>query len=274
MVHTMPKVPLPPPQIQSGQVVFGLANPTARRPDIDDLFIRAVKDEFPVVANRQLLAPEAPLQIPYLVLQSTACRLAVSAVGAELEVRFYGDFTGDYIKCRAYLRAKALAVINGWAAATETVPAFVGIVLSTAFSFKDREESPVRHLIQTHLNLNIADVNLLQDALARVSLRIEDRYFFTVTLSNYAAKVVERPMFAGQVIQVKPWEGDVADIGITALIDVNNRLEAIIKRKDPRVNSDEFERILQIVDAGMNAAPAYVEGGKLEVKLAAGEPKA
>ena len=256
----MTSMPWENPTFEIGKVVFGLPYPLSRRPDLDDLFIRAVRDAFPVVANRQTLAPDAPAQIPHLHLQSTASRLAVSAVGAELEARFYGDYVTDYARCREYLRSKASSVIQAWMSTGEVLPSFVGVILSANYSTQADGINPVVHLLATHMRVN-APGDATQDAMVRVGVRLSDRYFVTITLSNYESKLVDRPIFPGQLLQVKPWEGSIADVGISAQFDINNRLEAISQRRDPRVNAEELNSIFDVLDRTVASNRRYIEAG-------------
>jgi hypothetical protein len=250
------------PTFQRGKVVLGLPKPGYRRPDLDDQFIRSVQNDFPVVASRQLLASEAPLQVPYLLLQSTASRLAVSAVGAEMEVAFYGEFANNYQLCREYLKRKSMAVIRGWAATTEVVPSLFGVLLTANFSFTTLGTSPVKHLLEHHLRPGIVNPSDVQDALAKIAVRVDDRYFVNAALSNFEIRQVERPLYPGQLVQVKAWEGDVVDFGISAEIDVNNRLTAFKQKTDPSVTAQEVDALLGLLDQVIESLPSFVETGQ------------
>src|SRR5438105_2572491 len=104
-------MPLAPLTFVLARAVLELPNAASRTPDQDDRFIAAVRDDFPNVAARQLVPAGLPMSIPYLALQSTASRLAISPVGSELETRFYGEFEQDADRCIEYVTGKLLAAL-------------------------------------------------------------------------------------------------------------------------------------------------------------------
>src|SRR4051794_25419311 len=115
---------LPKPTFLVAHAVFQVPRPLPRDPVRDELFIAAVRDEFPNLLSRQALPPEVPIQAPYLTLASTSSQLAISPVQADFEVRFYGDFPSDLDKSLAYVERKLLAILRGFSA-LEIAPATV-----------------------------------------------------------------------------------------------------------------------------------------------------
>jgi hypothetical protein len=215
-----------------------------------------------------VLPPEAPAAIPYLVLQSStgSSRVAMSPVGAEFDVRFYGDFSADRSQCFEYLRGKLGAAMSGWTA-LELQPAFFGLVVVANFSFADMNELPGEFLVSRHTRYEVAPEDL-QDAVIRVSARVEDAYFLTLTLSNYETKTIERPVFPGMAsVNVKPWEGDVAETGLQLTVDVNNRLTAITRQEDPTVDWEVVDQVVTLVErVAASAAGTFVETGTLNLE--------
>jgi hypothetical protein len=258
-------VPLPEPVLTAARAVFNLPEPIQRRPDQDEIFIAAVREEFPTVAARQYLPPETPMVVPHLVVQSTASRAAVSAVGCEFETRFYGEYREDRERCFDYLRRKLRALLAGWEAVGSR-PSFFGLILNGNVSFTNEEMTPAQYIIDHHLRSD-ADPDLVQDAVVKIALRHAERFFVTVQLANYEIKDVERPMFPGQqIIQVRPWEGRIQDVGIEISVDVNNRLESIVREHDPEVGEEDLLTITHLVERVMTRARAsFIETGTLNI---------
>lgn len=248
----------------AGRAVLEFARPTSRQPDLDDRFIKSVGTAFPMVASRQQLAPETPLNVPYLVVQSTASRLAVSATGAEFGVRFFGDFATDFEHCRHYLRDKLSAVIQAWRSLGVS-PALLGIVITSNFPRGSYKEA-VAHLEKTHIKVDSSMP--LSDAALRVALEIDEKYYASITLSTYRQAELTRPFFPGQQLLVKPWEATVKEAGISAEVDVNNRLESLLRKRDSVVTVDELDRMVTIMDRMEAALPAYLQTGRLRLGVA------
>lgn len=243
--------------------MLGLRSPRRRSRDLDDLFIRAVRPEFPILVSHQQLPDEISFEVPHLLLQSTAARLALSAAGATIEVRFYGDYVESAERCIEYLRRKTLAVLDGWKS-TEEYPSFVGLIVTANYSFESLGESPVQRLLSRHVNITVAPEHA-QDVLVRVGWRVLDKYFATVTVSSYEEKTLQRPIFPGQSsLQLKPWEGDISDRGVSLAIDVNNKLSAIASRSDPVVAAADVDALTGLLATIVEMGDALVESGQVD----------
>jgi hypothetical protein len=239
----------------------------SRRPDQDEAFIAAVADEFPHVATRQLLPTEAPPGAPHLVLSSTSSQLALSALQADFEVRFYGDFPNDPGRCHEYIRQKMQALLRGWNAIGQQ-PSFVGLIITIHFSFgQDPEHEALRHVMQHHFQPEV-DSEILNDAKTQVTLRLADHYFALLAVGVYELKMLNRPVMAGAApLVVAPWEGDVTDRGVELTVDVNDRLRAIIEREHPVVDSDELAGTLALSER-LTTGPVgarFAEAGDLDL---------
>ncbi len=110
--------------------------PVQRDPAKDELFIAAVRREFPNIMARQMLPVEAPSQIPHLTLGGTSSQLALSAAQADFEVRFYGDYLSDLERGLEYVERKLQRVLAGYQA-IEVVPSLIGLVATLHFSLND-----------------------------------------------------------------------------------------------------------------------------------------
>jgi hypothetical protein len=243
--------------------VLGYRDPMPRDPSLGERLVAAVRDEFPNVLNRSLLPPEVPVQTPHIVLASSSSQLAVSAAQADFEVRFYGEYPEDIEKGLGYVERKLLSTLEGLKS-IDVAPATLGLIGTFHLSFRERDESAAAHILRTHLRTEV-DPNQVQDALARVALKVRDTYFVTLTLGNYESRSFERPLLPGlQHIRIRPWEGRVEDHGLELTLDINNNLEARVKREDPIVSEDGVRAVIQMFrEVATSAGPAFAETGQV-----------
>ena len=262
----MRRVALPAPTFASAQAVIAFADAASRDPLRDEKLIQAVKAEFPNVINRQLLPPEAPPPVPHLTLASTSSQLALSSTQVDFQVRFYGDYQSDLDQALEYLGRK-LSAIRAGLVASDTSPSTIGLI--GVFNFSGEEfdgEGPAGYILRTHLRTEV-DRNSLQDAVARVGIKVRDTYFVTLTISNYEFRVLERPIMPGmQAIKVHPWEGTVNDQGLELRVDINNNLEARVQREDPVLTEDGIRAALGLLrQVAATTGPVFAESGQVSV---------
>jgi hypothetical protein len=230
----------------------------------DQLFIAAVKEEFPNVVSHQALPAETPLNAPHLVLASTSSQLALSAVQADFEVRFYGDYASDIEQALAYVERKLRVILGGFEA-IDAQPMTMGVIATLEFSFQG-DERPTDHILATHLRTDV-DPDDVQDALARVAVRLRDTYYVTMTVSNYETRSLMRPVLPGMnAIQVKPWDGKLEDVGVNLVVDINNNLEARLSDSPPVVTEIGVGAVMRLLrEIATAAGPRFVEHGSVSV---------
>ena len=255
---------LPSPTLIVVHAVMGPPNPLLRDAGTDERFMAAVRTEFPNVLARQLLPPEAPPPVPHLTLASTSSQLALSAAQADFEVRFYGQFIEDTTKALGYVQQKLLAVLAGFKS-IEVVPATLGLVATLNFSFETMDTTATEYLLRTHLKTDV-EAGDVQDATARVALKVRDTYFVSLSVGNYESRRIERPIFPGAQVVIRPWEGKVEDAGIELKIDINNQLESRVKQADPEVTEDGVRAVLGLLEATvLTSGPEFAATGSLSV---------
>lgn len=259
-------MPLPAPTFLAAHGVLQFTNPASRDPGRDEIFIASVRTEFPNVLNRTFLPAETPAITPHLTLASTSSQLALSAVQADFEVRFYGDYLIDIEKGLEYVERKLGAALEGLHAAGLEV-ATIGLIATLHFSFKDLDESPTTHVLDTHLQLDIAEDDV-QDAMARVAVKVRDTYFVTLTLSNYESRVLQRPIMPGmQLVRIRSWEGKLEDLGLELVVDINNNLEARTSSEEPRVSKQAIKAVASLLrEVATSSGPAYADTGVISVR--------
>jgi hypothetical protein len=201
---------------------------------------------------------------PHLVLASTSSQLALSAVQADFEVRFYGDYATDIERALEFVERKVRSILKGFDALGAR-PMMIGVIATLEFSFAGREgESPAEHILATHLRTSV-DQEALQDALARVAIKVRDTYFVTMTVNNYESRIFERPILPGMTaIQVRPWEGRVDDIGVQLVVDINNGLELRTQEQTPAVTDAGLGAVTRLLrEIVETAGPEFVEFGNV-----------
>lgn len=258
-------MPLPAPTFLAAHAVLQTADLLPRDPGRDDALIAALKGEFPNLLSRQLLPPEVPAQTPHLVLASTSSQLAMSSAQADFEVRFYGDFPTDLTQALEYVERKLLAILGAYESAGATLST-VGVIGTLHFSFKDIEDEPASHILRNHLRTD-APPEDVQDALARIAVRIRDTYFVTMTLSNYEERLFERPLMPGMTqIRVRPWEAELRDQGVELALDINNNLEGRVARADPVLTDEGIRAVVRLLrEVALTAGPAFAESGTVSI---------
>ncbi len=228
----------------------------------DEQFIAAVRPEFENLQNRQVVGLDAPPQVPHLILASQSSQLSLSAAQAEFQVQFFGEYVDDVERALAYVERKLLAVFNG----LETVGAgstAIGIVAK--FHFPDQTGDPQTapiHVLNTLTKTEIPSEDL-EDASVKVAVRVRDTYFVHLAVSNYEMRQFEQAMRPGmQNLQIKPWTGTVTETGVDLTVDINNRLEARIKREDPKVTAEGVSAVIGLLsDVATNSGPKFAETG-------------
>lgn len=257
-------MPLPTPTLVSAHGVLGFAYPS-RDASRDERFIQAVSEAFPHIANRVMLSSDAGLQSPHLVLASTSSQLAVSALQADFQVRFYDEYLDDLERGITYARDKlSTAVVAFEASGTEV--ASVGVIVTLHFKHEEGQVAPVEHLRNVHLRSHV-DVDDLQDVIVRIALRLRDTYFLNITLSNYETRTLERAVTpAMPMVRIRPWEGRIDEVGLEMTLDINNALEARTQRADPRVTTVALDSVASVLgEVASNAGPRFLETGEISV---------
>jgi hypothetical protein len=233
----------------------------------DEKFIAAVRDEFPNVLQRTVLPPEVPLGTPHLVLASSSSQLAFSATQIDFEVRFYGDLVEDVEQALEYVERKLSSILRG-VTAIEGSPVILGLIGTVHIPFRSTESSPAEHILHTHLKTEV-DPALIQDAMARLAVKVRDTYFVTVTLSNYELRSwTSPPIMPGSMvpIRVRPWDGHVDEVGLELTVDINNNLEGYRTQSDPEVTPEGIRSTMSILRAFTTTVGVpYAESGSLSV---------
>jgi len=264
---------LPAPQFVMVHAVLGFASPVFSHGGRDDLFIQSVRPEFPQVMHRQQLPAEAPPPTPFLVLASTSSQLALSRAQADFEVRFYGDYLDDIERGVEYVERKLLTLLDGLNA-VEIDTMTIGVVGTLNFPFNDADveasgAAARAHILNTLLKTDV-EPDHVQDAMAKLAIRVRDTYFVNLSVSNYESRVLERPVLPGMSYAIiRPWDGKLQETGIALTIDINNILEmrGSSDSEPPRVTSHGLRALTRLLrEVAMKAGPKFVESGSVSVE--------
>lgn len=259
-------MPLPPPKFRIAHGVLQFAGPLQPNPARDEVFIATVQQEFPNVINRSFLPVDTPPTAPYMTLASTSSQLALSTVQADFEVRFYGEYLTDTERALEYVERKLGAVLRGLDAIGASVET-VGLIGTLHFSLLEGEEKAALHVLRTHLRTTVDEASV-QDALARVAVRVRDTYFVTLTLSNYELRVLEQPIMPGmQLVRMRPGQGRLDDEGLELQVDINNNLEVRAGGNSTRVTADGIAAVSRLLrEIATTAGPAFAQTGSISVQ--------
>lgn len=220
------------------------------------------------MVTHQLLPPEAPPQAPYLVMTSSSSQVAISAAQADFQVPFYGDYLGDFRRGLEFVERKLRAVRTGYEAAGLT-PTMVGLIATLHFPGDDFDGvTPAIHVHRNLLRTTVDEEDAVQDAVAKVAVRVRDTYFVNLTLSNYEERRIERPLIPGAgAIRVRPWEGRIEETGLELVLDINNHLEARTQREDPVVTDAGIAALVRLLrEVGERGGPEFAETGTVSVE--------
>lgn len=255
---------LPAARFVSGHGVLVLHEPLPAQAEFDESLIAALRSEFPSVVSRQPPLFGMPPNVPRLVLASSSSQLLITMAQADFEVRFYGEYPADPARCLTYLAHK-LEAIRAALESLEASTATIGLVIAVQFSFKDLELSPVEHIQSTHLRIGTPP-DSLQDALARVAVKVQDKYFVNLTISNYETRTSMRPAIPGVFIRLRPWDTELTDSGIELTLDVNNVLEGRALGRDPTVTRAGIDAVIELAkNVILVSGPRLIERGELLV---------
>lgn len=233
-------MPLPPLKYTTAHTVLNVPvdEPTPRTEDVTQRLVAALHGQFDARAE-QALPDEAPAEVPYLILPGRSSQIAFSQIQADIEIEFHDAYTTKAELCRALVAEKMALLLRAWESVGAR-PVWQGLVVTLRASTMDQPESPVRHMLETHLRPEL-DCDALHDARLQFGLRLQDRYFVTLAIGHYEARVIQRQVAGGGPVgPIRPWEGDISDEGLELTVDINNRYGALVEKKHTRVTAENL----------------------------------
>ena len=208
----------------------------------------------------QSSAPNAPL-----VLASKSSQLSIGPGQAEFGVGFFGGHLRSLEGAMGYLRKKLgtlLSTLNGVDAHVLTA----GVVLVVQFPFDagTSSEDVLRQLLESQIRGDVP-VDDVADVQVRLGLKVSDTYYVSLMVNNYESRSFQQIATpASPVISIRPWEGDVTELGIQLVIDVNNRLAVRQAESDTALDEGQLSEILDVVAAvAAGAGPEFVHTGRI-----------
>jgi hypothetical protein len=252
--------------------VLTFAAPVLREPSRDNAIIQALAAEFPNVVSRPIGASGAPNAS--LVLASSSAQLSIGPGQAEFGVGFSEPLLSNRDQVIDYLRTKlgtVVAALHGLDVNVLTA----GVVLLAQYSFGSESSAGVlRQLLETQIRGEVP-VDDVADVQVRLALKVSDTYYVSLMVNNYETRNFQRIASpASPVISIRPWEGEVTDLGIQLAIDVNNRLGVRQAESDTVLGVGGMGDILDVVAAvAADTGPSFLERGRIssaEIEAALG----
>jgi len=260
-------MPLPSLKFTTATVALNVPvdEPTARTPEVRDRLAQAFATDTQARLEPEL-PDEAPPGVAFMLLSGRSSQMEFSQIQATLELEFYDAYRTKSELCRPLVADKARALLEAWAR-IEARPVWEGIVIKLRAPMNEPDESPARHLFETHLRADY-DGDAIHEAKVEVALRLQDRYFVTLAISPYENRRVQLagPSPAGTI---RPWDGEVVERGVEVTLDINNRYGGILEKKFSRITKEDFvamnDLAWQLVD---DVAIPFAREGTLNLNTA------
>jgi len=261
-------MPFPLQKIESahGVISVQLDEPQPRTHEAARALIAALKDDFPSSTEQLPAEPDAPAELPFLVLQSKSSHALFSRVQADFEARFFGGHERDPEQCREFVGQKMAALLAAWVNGGAQ-PVMAGMIVTLRFVVPDDSDTPaVQHVLAKQLNADLSN-DSISDAKIQLGLRLHDHFFLTLGVGTYEGRQVNRAILPGvSTAVIRPWDAELVEEGIEVTVDVNNRLRPQIERKHTRVDEDEVLRVNNLAwDVVKRIAVPLARDGMLDV---------
>lgn len=262
------RMPFPPLKIESahGVISVQLDEPQPRTGEASRALIAALKDDFPSSAEQIPVAPDAPAEVPFLVLQGKSSHALFSRVQADFEARFVGGYERDPEQCREFVGQKMNGLLAAWVNGGAQ-PVMAGVIVTMHFVMPGDGDVPaVRHVLEKQLNAQLAS-EAVNDAKIQLGLRLHDHFFLTLGVGTYEGRRVNRAISPGvSTAVIRPWDAELVEEGIEVTVDVNNRLRPQVEKKHSRVDQDEMLRVNNLAwDVVKRIAEPLARDGVLDV---------
>lgn len=233
-------MPLPPLTYATAHGVLNVPvdKPTPRTDDVKNELAAALHGLYEA-RGEQRLPEEAPHEVPFLVLTGRSAQIAFSQTQADIELEFREAYTRKADLCRPLVAEKMERLLHAWEK-VGAEPVWEGLVITLRASTMDQPESSVRHMLDTHLREGL-DWDGLHDAKLQLGLRLQNKYFVTLSIGHYEARTIQRQVAGGGDLgPIRPWEGEVSEEGLELTVDINNRYGALLEKKHTRVSAEQI----------------------------------
>lgn len=219
--------------------------PTPRSDETRRTLADALQGEFELRAEGPL-PDEAPPDVAFIVLPGHSTQIAFSQLQADIEIQFREAYERNAEMARGLVAEKIERLFHAWERVGAR-PVWEGLIVTLQASTMGQDESQVRHMLNTHLREGL-DSDALHDAKLQLGLRLQDRYFATLSVGHYEARMVQRQVTPGMAVlgPIRPWEGELSDEGLELTVDVNNRYGALVERRHSRVTEDDLRALTNL----------------------------
>jgi hypothetical protein len=231
-------MPLPPLKYTAAHGVLNLPvdKPTLRTEDVKSRLGQSLQGLYQGRAE-QALPPEAPEEVPFLILPGRSSQIVFSQLQADIELEFHDHYETRGELCKTLVAERMERLLRAWGAVGGE-PVWQGLVITLRAS----TDLAASHIFETHLR---PDENSegLHDAKVQLGLRLRDRYFVNLTIGQYEHRTITREVTGpgGPLGPIRPWEGEVTDRGLEVTVDINNRYGALVEKKHTVVDAEQMQ---------------------------------
>lgn len=223
--------------------------------DVSDLkdfpaqeFQRLLRDDFPLPIISTNVPANALPPIPRFVMQSKFAKLEVGKDRVALNVNYLGNHKKDYKLCDEYLHKKIDRIYQVTVDTLKANVKFFGNVTNIKYSFSDSSINGAIYLQDIFASQKCSD-NVLNDYNVKYTIKHKDRYFVSVSLSNYERYMISISQKTGIPTMEKPLklklsDMSISDTGIQIVFDINNKLSLL--KSEAVISIEDIYKILDI----------------------------
>jgi hypothetical protein len=210
-----------------------------RTADIVPRLSAALRGEFQNVLEPDMVEG-APLEVPYVAFQGKSAQFTFSPVQLDYEVEFTGSFRTDYVQCKDFIANKAARLLSAWEQ-VDARPVWEGLVVTLQASTGALDDPvALRHISETLLHIETPD-EMLGGVSVNYKLFVLDKYDATIGVGEYERRNVQQQIKPGMTPKpIRPWDAKLVDRGLQVVVEVNNRLGAMVEEKHTRVTEAEL----------------------------------
>lgn len=231
--------------------------PTPRNEDVKNKLGQSLQGLYQGRAE-QALPPEAPEDVPFLVLPGRSSQIVFSQLQADIELEFHDHYETKGELCKTLVAERMERLLRAWSA-IGAEPVWQGLVIT----LRSPTDSAASHIFETHLRSGDISEGV-QDAKVELRLRLRDRYFVNLTVGHYEHRTITREVTGpgGPLGPIRPWEGEVTDRGLEVIVDINNRYGALVERKHTVVDAEQIQAMNDLAWAMVEqvAKPYAIDG--------------
>ncbi len=230
---------------------------TPRSDEVKNVLAQSLQGLFQGRAEQEL-PPEAPEEVPFLILPGRSSQIFFSQVQADIQLEFHDHYETKGELCKTLVAERMERLLRAWAA-VGAEPVWQGLIIT----LRAPTEEAADHIFEALLRPEDGR-DSVHEAKVQLVLRLRDRYFVNLSVSQYEHRTITREVTGagGQLGPIRPWEGEVTGRGLELTVDINNRYRALVEKRHTIVDAEQIvamnDLAWQIVE--QIARPYAIEG--------------